>query len=148
MKNIFKVYNNEAFVSCVVLSILSIKQRVDITRLFIIVSILLTDKVINDKINILKSESIIEYIKSNPRKFIAFPDMFEELIPIILNSLTVIAEMSCIEVDASEILLVENKLFEIQSERLSQIQLVSEHIIEISKKVTTKEFVNILNVRI
>lgn len=148
MKNVFKVYNNEAFVCCVIIAILSVVKKIDISRLFIVTVILLNDKLVNDKDNLLKSDSIKSYINNNPRKFITFPDMYDELIPVILNSLTMSAESYYILINGQDIILGENKLSNVKTNRLDKINIVLKHVINILSNATTKDLYNILKVRI
>ncbi len=148
MKSIFKVYNNEAFISCVVVLVLSNVKRMDITRLFIFTSILLSERIVADNYRLNRSEDIITYIKANPRKFSSFPNMFEELIPLILNSLTLLAEMAYVDLKKTEVELLNDDLLEVRSERFIKIKAVAQHLISISEECNTRELTNTLNIRI
>lgn len=148
MKNVFKVYNNEAFVCCVITSILSVERKMDISRLFLLTAILLNDKLVKDTDNLLRYDSIKNYLNGNLRQFVTFPDMFDELIPIILNSLTISAESYYISISEQDIVLRDNRLFNVKSNRLNQINMILKHVIDISREIPTKELYNVLKVRI
>ena len=147
MKDTFNVYNNEAFVCCVIQSLLSEMQKIDISRLFVITSLLLQDKMINDS-STKKYEGVLNYIKDNPIKFTSFPNIFEELLPIILNSLTLLCESSNIELDKQEIIQLKNDFTSAKSERLKQIKVLVPHVVNMVNNVPTEQILSILKVRL
>lgn len=146
MKDTFKVYNNEAFVCCVVMKILSSYNRIDIGRLFVLVTIAMTDKIINDK-KIFVAQTFASYIDNNENKTRLISTLYNELLTIILNSLTLLAESSNIELFGDkDIIMIKNDFRDIDSNRLNKISNTLPHIMSLTEGLTTKQLYEILKI--
>ena len=147
MKNIFKAYNNEAFICCVIQSLLIKTNNLDISRLFVFIAILLQDKVIDDS-KFKSYECIIHYVKDNPKKFIRFNKIFEALLPLTLNSLTLMSEASEIEINNQDIILSRYSLSDVSGIRLNKIRGILPHFITMSNDIQTKQLLVTLKIEI
>lgn len=146
MKDTFKVYNNEAFVCCVIMKILSNTNRIDIGRLFLLVSVVLTDKITNDK-KLFISNSIKNYINDSPKILRLISTMYDELLPVILNSLTLLSENSNIElVENNHIVMIKNDFENISSDRLNNISDALPAIIRLTDNISTKQLYDNLKI--
>lgn len=146
MKDTFKVYNNEAFVCCVIMKILSNTHRIDIGRLFLLVSVVLTDKITNDK-RLCISNSINNYINGSQKILRIVSTMYDELLPIILNSLTLLSENSNIELaEKNQIVMIKNDFETISSERLNNISNALPAIMRLTGNISTKQLYDNLKI--
>lgn len=146
MKDTFKVYNNEAFVCCVIMKILSNTSRIDIGRLFLLASIVLTDKITNDK-RLCISNSIYNYINGSQKILRLVSTMYDELLPIILNSLTLLSENSNIEIaENNQIVMIKNDFENISSERLNNISNALPAIMKLTGNISTKQLYDNLKI--
>lgn len=146
MKDTFKVYNNEAFVCCVIMKILSNTHRIDIGRLFLLVSVVLTDKITNDK-RLCISNSINNYINGSQKILRIVSTMYDELLPIILNSLTLLSENSNIELaENNQIVMIKNDFETISSERLNNISNALPAIMRLTGNISTKQLYDNLKI--
>jgi len=147
MKDTFKIYNNEAFICCIIQNLLSNIKRMDIGRLFILTAFLLQDKIITDRL-IYTNPSIINYITSNPRKLTSFSRIFEELTPLILNSLTLLCETDDIKLDINNLVIVNHKFKKVSSQRLSQINIYIPLMISQIENVSSKQLYDTLKIKL
>lgn len=145
MKDTFKVYNNEAFICCVIMRILSSMNRIDISRLFLLTSIILTDKITSDE-KLSNYSSLISYLNDNRKKVNLFPNMFEEFLSIILNSLTLLCESSNIELDGCNVVLIKDDFEAVDSKRLTNITNVLPAIMKITSSISVKQLYDILKI--
>ena len=146
MKDTFKVYNNEAFVCCVIMKILSNTNRIDIGRLFLLVSVVLTDKITNDK-KLSISNSINNYINDSQKILRLISTMYDELLPVILNSLTLLSENSNIElVENNQIVMIKNDFENISSDRLNNISDALPAIMRLTNNISTKQLYDNLKI--
>jgi hypothetical protein len=147
MKDSFKIYNNEAFICPVVCKILE-KEGVDIGRLFLLVALFLNDKTVNDK-SLTRFSSFQEYVNCNTRKFVSFSKFYEELLPLILNSLTLLCESDIIALNGQVVKLQVSDYFaKVDSERLQRIQSNFDPIWYLISDLNDSELYNILSIKL
>jgi hypothetical protein len=147
MKDTFKVYNNEAFICPVVCKILG-KEEVDIGRLFLLVALFLNDKMLNDK-SLNRFSSLQEYVNSNTRKFVSFSKFYEELLPLILNALTLLCESDIIALNGQIIKLQISDCFaKVDGDRLQRIQSNFDPIWYLISDLNDSQLYNILSIKL
>jgi len=108
---------------------------------------LLQDKIITDRL-IYTNPSIINYITSNPRKLTSFSRIFEELTPLILNSLTLLCETDDIKLDINNLVIVNHKFKKVSSQRLSQINIYIPLMISQIENVSSKQLYDTLKIKL
>lgn len=89
MKEIYYVYNNEAIASCVFLSILNKIDRLDIARFCLVLPFLFDDRTVSylSKNQVADLENMI---KAQSRLFSSFNKRYLSLLPVAINSFTIL----------------------------------------------------------
>lgn len=147
MKDSFKIYNNEAFICSVVCEVLK-KNEVDIGRLFLLVALLLNDKIINDR-SLSRFSSFQEYVNGNARKFVSFSAFYEELLPLTLNSLTLLCESDIIALNGQIVKLQVSDYFgKVDGDRLQRIQSNFNPIWYLISDLNDSQLYNILSIKL
>ena len=147
MKDSFKIYNNEAFICSVVCEILK-KNEVDIGRLFLLVALFLNDKITNDK-SLSRFSSFLDYVNNNERKFVSFSNYYEELLPLTLNSLTLLCELDVVSIHGKITKLKVSDYFaDVNSDRLNQIILRQDLVLDLTRNLNDAELYNILRIKL
>lgn len=91
MKEIYYVYNNEAIASCVFLSILNNIDKLDIARSCLVLPFLLDDRTVSYLSKNQDAElGLQEMIKEQARLFASFNKRYLSLLPVTINSLTLL----------------------------------------------------------
>lgn len=91
MKEVYYVYNNEAIASCVFLSILNKVEGLDIARSCLVLPFLLDDRTVSYLSKKQDTElGLEEMIKDQPRLFASFNKRYLSLLPVTINSLTIL----------------------------------------------------------
>jgi hypothetical protein len=151
MSNSYYVYNNEAISALVIKKYLEYSKSIDISRLFVILPILLDDNLVE----ILLSENfdnIESLIDKYPSLFSSFNDKYLELIPITINSFTLLKEMNDVIIDNRIIRYVEGGLVNINEssigDRIIKIFFSISTFIELTNKYDTSSLYKILKVRL
>ena len=117
MSNSFYVYNNEAISALVVKKYLQYCKSIDISRIFIILPILLNDKLVEALYNE-NFENFENFIQKNPSLFSSFNDKYLELMPIVINSVTILKEMNDVILEKNTISDVEVGLININEDSI------------------------------
>lgn len=91
MKEIYYVYNNEAIASCVFLSIFNKIDKLDIARSCLVLPFLLDDRIVSYLSRNQDTElGLEEMIKEQSRLFTSFNKRYLSLLPVTINSLTIL----------------------------------------------------------
>jgi hypothetical protein len=148
MKEIYYVYNNEAIASCIFLSILDNIDRLDIARSCLVLPFLLDDRTVNylSKNQDLELEDMI---KEQSRLFTSFNKRYLSLLPVTINSLTILNASNQIsignEIVATTIL---DSKDENLGDRFNKIQEVIPKFLSLIEKYSTTQLYKILKVQL
>lgn len=151
MSNSFYVYNNEAISALVIKKYLGYCKIIDISRLFIILPILLNDKLVEALYNE-NFENFENFIQKNPSLFSSFNDKYLELMPIVINSVTILKEMNDVILEKNTINYVEGGLININEDsignRIINIFFAIPKFIELTGNYETSSLYKILKIRL
>lgn len=151
MSNSFYVYNNEAISALVIKKYLGYCKIIDISRLFIILPILLNDKLVEALYNE-NFENFENFIQKNPSLFSSFNDKYLELMPIVINSITILKEMNDVILEKNTINYVEGGLININEDsignRIINIFFAIPKLIELTGNYETSSLYKILKIRL
>lgn len=148
MKEIYYVYNNEAIASCIFLSILDNIDRLDIARSCLVLPFLLDDRTVSylSKNHDLELEDMI---KEQSRLFTSFNKRYLSLLPVTINSLTILNASNQIsignEIVATTIL---GSKEENLGDRFNKIQEVIPKFLSLIEKYSTTQLYKILKVQL
>ena len=148
MKEIYYVYNNEAIASCIFLSILDNIDRLDIARSCLVLPFLLDDRTVNylSKIQDLELEDMI---KEQSRLFTSFNKRYLSLLPVTINSLTILNASNQIsignEIVTSVILDSDDKTL---GDRFNRIREVIPTFLSMIENYSTVQLYKILKVQL
>ncbi len=151
MSNSFYVYNNEAIAALVVKKYLQHCKSIEVSRLFIILPILLSDKLV-EALRDENFENFESFIQKYPSLFSSFNDKYLELMPIVINSVTILKEMNEVFCEKHTINHVEGGLVNINEDsignRIINIFLAIPKFIELTSNYETSSLYKILKVRL
>jgi hypothetical protein len=148
MKEIYYVYNNEAIASCIFLSILNNIDRLDIARSCLVLPFLLDDRTVSylSKNQDMELEDII---KEQSRLFTSFNKRYLSLLPVTINSLTILNASNQIsignEIAATTQLYSKDKNL---GERFTKIENVIPKFLSMIEKHSTTQLYKILKVQL
>lgn len=148
MKEIYYVYNNEAIASCIFLSVLDKIERLDIARSCLILPFLLDDRTVSylSKNQDMKLEDMI---KEQSRLFTSFNKRYLSLLPVTINSLTILNASNQISI-GNEIV-ATTQLYskdENLGERFTKIEGVIPEFLSMIEKYSTIQLYKILKVQL
>nr|WP_315143529.1 three component ABC system middle component [uncultured Flavobacterium sp.] len=148
MKEIYYVYNNEAIASCIFLSILNTIDRLDIARSCLILPFLLDDRTVS---YLSKNQDIEleDMIKEQSRLFTSFNKRYLSLLPVTINSLTILNASNQISI-GNEIV-ATNQLYskdENLGERFTKIEGVIPKFLSIIEIHSTIQLYKILKIQL
>ncbi|WP_210149575.1 three component ABC system middle component [Chryseobacterium scophthalmum] len=148
MKEIYYVYNNEAIASCIFLSILNKIDTLDIARSCLVLPFLFDDRTVS----YLSKNPDIELenmIREQSRLFASFNKRYISLLPVTINSLTLLNTSNQIsigkEIVANVILDFENKIL---GNRFNRILEVIPMFLSLIEKHSTTQLYKILKVQL
>ena len=151
MSNSFYVYNNEAIAALVVKKYLQHCKSIEVSRLFIILPILLSDKSV-EALRDENFEKFESFIQKYPSLFSSFNDKYLELMPIVINSVTILKEMNEVFCEKHTINHVEGGLVNINEDsignRIINIFLAIPKFIELTSNYETSSLYKILKIRL
>ncbi|WP_291122163.1 three component ABC system middle component [Empedobacter sp. UBA7620] len=98
MKEVYYVYNNEAIASCIFLSIFNRVEGLDIARCCLVLPFLLDDRTIN-YLSKNKNCKLENMIREQSRLFISFNKRYLSLLPVTINSLTILNASNQISIE-------------------------------------------------
>jgi len=149
MKEIYYVYNNEAIASCIFLSILNKINKLDIARSCLVLPFLLDDRTVNYLSKKQNVELVLEEIvKEQSRLFTSFNKRYLSLLPVTINSLTILNTSNQIsignEITTNAVLDIEENL----GDRFNKIEEVIPKFLSIIQKYSTIQLYKILKVQL
>lgn len=148
MKEIYYVYNNEAIASCIFLSILNNIDRLDIARSCLVLPFLLDDRTIN-YLSKNQDMELEDMIKEQSRLFTSFNKRYLSLLPVTINSLTILNTSNQIsignEIVATTLLDSKDKNL---GDRFNKIQEVVPQFLSMIEKHSTIQLYKILKVQL
>lgn len=148
MKEIYYVYNNEAIASCIFLSILNSIDRLDIARSCLVLPFLLDDRTIN-YLSKNQDMELEDMIKEQSRLFTSFNKRYLSLLPVTINSLTILHASNQISI-GNEIV-ATTQLYskeENLGERFTKIEGVIPKFLSMIEKHSTIQLYKILKVQL
>lgn len=148
MKEIYYVYNNEAIASCIFLSILNKIDTFDIARSCLVLPFLLDHRTVS-YLSKNKSAELEDMIKEQSRLFISFNKRYLSLLPVTINSLTLLNSSNQIsignEIVATTLLDLEDKIL---GNRFNNIQEVIPMFVSMIEKHSTIQLYKILKIQL
>ncbi|MGV8964032.1 MAG: three component ABC system middle component [Candidatus Saccharimonadaceae bacterium] len=150
MKEIYYVYNNEAIASCIFLSILNKIDKLDIARSCLVLPFLLDDRTVSYLSKKQDAElELEEMIKEQSRLFTSFNKRYLSLLPVTINSLTILNTSNQIsignEIVTSVVLDSEDKTL---GDRFNKIEEIIPKFLSMIEKHSTIQLYKILKVQL
>ena len=150
MKEIYYVYNNEAIASCVFLSILNKIDKLDIARSCLVLPFLLDDRTVSYLSKKQNTElGLEEMIKEQSRLFTSFNKRYLSLLPVAINSLTLLNSSNHIsignEIETSIVFDSDDKTL---GDRFNRIQEVIPTFLSMIEKHSTIQLYKMLKVQL
>lgn len=149
MKEIYYTYNNEAISSCIFLSVLNKVKKLNIAHSCLILPFLLDDSTINYLHQNQNSELNLEQIVyEKSRLFASFNKRFTALLPVSINSLTILSKANQIEI-GKEISM--NSTFNIEEnmgDRFNKIENIMPFFLSLIEKYSTTQLYRILKIQL
>lgn len=148
MKENYYIYNNEAMVSCIILSILDKINSISLARISLFLPILLDDRVV---LYLLKKDiyNIESLIKDKPRFFLNFNKRYNSLLPILINSLTLLEQCGYIFV-VNDSIYVKNPInvSRIEGSRFKKIESIIPKLLILLDEYSTEKLYSTLKVQL
>ncbi|WP_288446083.1 three component ABC system middle component [uncultured Chryseobacterium sp.] len=148
MKEIYYVYNNEAIASCIFLAILNKIDMLDIARSCLVLPFLFDDRTVS-YLSKNPDTELDNMIKEQSRLFASFNKRYLSLLPVTINSLTLLNTSNQIsignEIVANVILDFENKILGNRFDRILEVIPIFLSLIE---KHSTTQLYKILKVQL
>lgn len=148
MKEIYYVYNNEAIASCIFLSILNNIDGLDIARSCLVLPFLLDDRTVS-YLSKNQDMELEDMIKEQSRLFTSFNKRYLSLLPVTINSLTILNASNQIsignEIVATTLLDSKDKNL---GDRFNKIQEVVPQFLSMIEKHSTIQLYKILKVQL
>lgn len=150
MKEIYYVYNNEAIASCVFLYILNKIDKLDIARSCLVLPFLLDDRTVSYLSKKQNTDlGLEEIIKEQSRLFASFNKRYLSLLPVTINSLTLLNSSSQIsignEIVTNVVLDSDDKTL---GDRFNRIQEVIPTFLSMIEKHSTIQLYKMLKVQL
>ncbi len=150
MKEIYYVYNNEAIASCIFLFILNKIDKLDIARSCLVLPFLLDDRTVSYLSKKQDTElGLEEMIKEQSRLFASFNKRYLSLLPVTINSLTLLNSSNQIsignEIVTSVVLDSDDKTL---GDRFNRIQEVIPTFLSMIEKHSTIQLYKTLKVQL
>ncbi|TDD98503.1 three component ABC system middle component [Flavobacterium cellulosilyticum] len=148
MKEIYYVYNNEAIASCIFLSILNNIEGLDIARSCLVLPFLLDDRTVS-YLSKNKDMELEDMIKEQSRLFASFNKRYLTLLPVTINSLTILNASNQISI-GNEIV-ATTQLYskdENLGERFTKIEGIIPEFLSMIEKYSTIQLYKILKVQL
>ncbi|QNR86755.1 hypothetical protein H9N25_10400 [Pedobacter riviphilus] len=150
MKEVYYVYNNEAIASCVFLSILNKIEGLDIARSCLVLPFLLDDRTVSYLSKKQDTELVLEeMIKDQPRLFASFNKRYLSLLPVTINSLTILNASNQINIGSEIVISValdsDDKTL---GDRFNKIREVIPTFLSMIEKYSTIQLYKILKVQL
>jgi hypothetical protein len=150
MSKSYYVYNNEAIASLVLEKTLRLLNEIEISRFLLILPILLEDRIIV-KLRTSNFSNFEELLRKHPTLFANFNDRYLDLLPISINSLTLLKEMGVLMTSKNRIFYNSNyqQLSQsVSSNRLESIAGQLENFVSLTAGYETNTLYKILKIRL
>lgn len=150
MSKSYYVYNNEALASLILEKVLRLVNEIEIARFLLVLPLLLEDRIIV-KLRTGDFSDLGELINKHPALFANFNDRYLDLIPISINSLTLLKEMGVLTTRKNKIFYNANHNgFEksVLSNRLENISEQLQNFINLTSSYETDTLYKILKIRL
>jgi hypothetical protein len=150
MSKSYYVYNNEAIASLVLEKALRLLNEIEIARFLLVLPIVLEDRIIV-KMRTGSFSDFGELVSRHPALFANFNDRYLDLIPISINSLTLLKEMGVLTTRKNKIFYNANHPDSSQlllSDRLESISGQLQNFINLTSGYETNTLYKILKVRL
>lgn len=149
MKEIYYVYNNEAISSCIFLSILNQRKKLDLARSCLVLPFLLDDRTVSHLINNDNADiNLEELVSEQSRLFVSFNKRYLSLLPVTINSLMLLNKSNQIkvgnEITNVEFINIEEKL----GDRFAKVRSVIPKFLALTENYSTAQLYKILNVQL
>lgn len=150
MKEIYYTYNNEALASCVLLSVISKTDKLDIARSCLILPFLLDDRTVNYLArNRDQNLNLEKLIKDQARLFVSFNKRYVSLLPITINSLMILSKSNQITIGKEIIRSVDFSFTEQNlGERFSKIENIIPDFMTMLEMYRTAKLYNVLKIQL
>jgi len=150
MSKSYYVYNNEAIASLILEKVLRLLNEIEISRFLLLLPILLEDRIIV-KLKTGSFSDFEELVIKHPTLFANFNDRYLDLIPISINSLTLLKEMGVLTASKNKIFYNESHPDFSQpqlSYRLESISRQLQNFINLTAGYETNTLYKILKIRL
>lgn len=150
MKEGYYIYNNEALACSTIILVLQEVTRLDIPKLCLVLPFLLDEKTVSllEK-NMDNKMSMTDIVSNNPNCFSSFNRRYVALLPVLINSVTLLYDAKIVNISHKEIeFSFTNIDFEDCGERFYRISKVSSFFAEILNNTQTKELYKVLKIQL
>ena len=150
MSKSYYVYNNEAIASLVLEKTLRLLNEIEISRFLLILPILLEDRIIV-KLRTSNFSDFEELLRKHPTLFANFNDRYLDLLPISINSLTLLKEMGVLMTSKNRIFFNANYKESSQSASSNRLESIAdqlENFVSLTAGYETNTLYKILKIRL
>lgn len=150
MKEGYYIYNNEAIACITIILVLQEVTRLDISKLCLVLPFLLDEKTVSLlEQNMDKGMSMIDIISNNLNCFSAFNRRYVALLPVLINSITILYDAKIVKISHKEIQFSYTSIdFKDCGERFDRISKVSLFFTEIINNTQTTELYKALKIQL
>lgn len=150
MKESYYIYNNEAIACCAILSVLKEAKTMSIAKLCLVLPFLLDDRIVSLLLGQKREEiSIQGLVSNNSSHFSSFNQRFKVLLPVLINSITILYDAKLIELSHKEIRISDtNIVLNDYGERLDKINQVSSTFVNLLNKQDQTELYKTLKMQL
>ena len=148
MKEGYYIYNNEAIACGTIILVLQEIVKLDIPKLCLVLPFLLDEKTVSLLEKKMDNEmSMNDIISNNPNCFSSFNRRFIALLPVLINSITMLYDAKMVKLSHKEIKYSStNIVFKDCGKRFDRISKVSSFFAEILNNTQTKELYKALKI--
>lgn len=150
MKESYYIYNNEAIACSTIILVLQEVTRLDISKLCLILPFLLDEKTVSllEK-NMDNNMSMSEIIANNPNCFSSFNRRYIALLPVLINSTTILYDAKIVKIFHKEIQYSFTNIdFKDCGDRFYRISKVSSYFAEILNGAKTIDLYKALKIQL
>lgn len=150
MKEGYYIYNNEAIACSTIILVLQEVTRLDISKLCLVLPFLLDEKTVSLLEKNMDTEiSMNDIITNNPNCFSSFNRRYLALLPVLINSITMLYDAKMVKISHKEIKYSYTNIdFKDCGERFYRISKVSSFFAELLNNTQTKELYNSLKIQL
>lgn len=150
MKESYYIYNNEAIACSTIILVLQEVTILDISKLCLVLPFLLDEKTVTLLEKNMDNEiSMNDIISNNPNCFSSFNRRYVALLPVLINSITMLYDAKMVKISHKEIKYSYTNIdFKECGERFYRISKVSSFFAEILKNTQTKELYKALKIQL